>query len=230
MLSKWFELKESAVTLRQSGQSIKTIHRNLGIPMSTLSGWLKNVELTDEHKLRLRNAQATSLKNARLKAADWHRAQKALRLLKAKQEAKSTLDQIELADPTLDLALAMLYFGRGTKTNNSATIASSDPMILQLVLAILQRNYAIKPETISCNLHVRVDQDISVVKAYWSRKLGIPLQQFKNVAVDKRSVGKATYDQYKGVCVLNCGHVAIQRKLMYLYKSFCEKVIDEMGD
>src|SRR5215471_11325640 len=203
MRSKWFELKDTAISLRQNGQSIKTIHRNLGIPLSTLSGWLKNVKLADEHKLRLGESQRTALKNARLKAADWHRAQKALRLLKARQEAKATLEQIVLTNPVLDLALAMMYFGEGTKTDNSTTISSSSPVILRFVLAVLKRNYGVQPESISCDLHLRSDQyiDVDNLKAYWSEELGIPLERFRYIAIDKRSAGKATYSHYKGVCV-----------------------------
>ena len=45
MQSKWFELKPTAVKLRRKGFSIGKIEYNLGIPRSTLSGWLKNIEL-----------------------------------------------------------------------------------------------------------------------------------------------------------------------------------------
>ncbi len=229
MISEWSHLKETAILLRQSGQSIKTINRNLGIPLSTLSGWFKHVVIVEEHRLRLQKNKEEALVRARLKAVEWHHTQKELRLLKAKREATRTLEQIEITDSVLDLTFAMTYFGEGTKTDLTS-IASSDPTTLRFALAVLNRNYGISRQTIRCNLHLRVDQDSDAMKAYWSKELRIPLDCFKYVAVDKRSRGKPTYEYYKGVCVLTCSQVAIQRKLRYLYTLFCEKIAElEMG-
>lgn len=224
MQSRWFNLKDAAIALRQNGQSIKTINRNLGVPISTLSGWLKNVELTEQHKVQLQENRDNGLINARLKAVEWHRTQKILRMLQAKHQAENTLDRIELSNEVLDLAFAMLYLGEGSKSGTTS-ISSSNPTILKFVLAVLKRNYGIKYENIHCDLHLRMDQDPDTLKKYWSDELSIPLGCFKYVVLDKRSKDKATYGHYKGVCVLNCGNIAIQRKLMYLYNLFCEKII-----
>ena len=223
MKSKWFEYKEQAIALRKTGMSMTVIERKFGIPRSTLSGWFKSVPLTEEQRLKLMKNQHDGWAKARENAAEWHRGQRSLRLLKAKQEARKTLDQINLSDAILDLAFAMLYFGEGAKSGTTS-IASSDPTILKFVLVVLRRNYNIMPEMIRCDLHLRMDQKSHILKKYWSQTLGIPLERFKYVAFDKRSAGKPTYDSYKGVCVLTCGEIAIQRKLIYLYNLFCEKV------
>jgi hypothetical protein len=223
MTSKWFHLKETVIELRKTGMSMTTIERKYGIPRSTLSGWFKSVELSASQRTRLmKNSQDGWLK-AREKAAEWHRAQKALRLLQAKKEALETLEKIQLTDEVLDLAFAMLYFGEGAK-NGMTSLASSNPTILRFVLAVLKRNYNVTPEMIRCDLHLRMDQNPEILKEYWSKELSIPLEQFKYVAFDKRSEGKPTYDHYKGVCVVSCYKVAIQRKLIYLYNLFCDKV------
>jgi hypothetical protein len=135
----------------------------------------------------------------------------------------NTLEKIELTDEVLDLAFAMLYFGEGAKSNLTS-LASSNPTILKFMLVVLKRNYAITPDMVRCDLHLRMDQNADELKKYWSQELGIPLERFKYVAYDKRSTGKPTYDHYKGVCVIACGNVAIQRKMIYLYNLFCDKV------
>lgn len=225
MRSKWFHLKETAITLRQNGLSMTLIERKLGIPRSTLSGWFKTVELNEKQRLKLTKDGKDGWKRARQKAVEWHRAQKALRLLHAKQEALKTLENIELTDSVLDLAFAMLYFGEGSKSGTTS-LASSDPLILKFVLKVLERNYAITPDMVRCELHLRADQDPAKLKQYWSSELGVPLERFRGVYIDKRSVGKPTYQRYKGVCVLYCGPVAIQRKLIYLYNLFCQQVAE----
>lgn len=221
--SERFELKETALALRHTGMSMTVIEKRLGIPRSTLSGWFKLNPLNKEQKHRLMQNSMEGLLKARAKAAEMHRGQKALRLLEAKRLAVSSLEKIELSNEVLDLAFAMLYFGEGRKAGTTS-LASSDPLVLKFMLAVLRRNYNITPDMVRCELHLRMDQDGEELKAYWSNQLRIPLERFKYIAHDKRSAGKTTYDHYKGVCVIACGNIAIQRKLMYLYNLFCEKV------
>ncbi len=223
MKSRWFELKEKAVDLRKNGVSMTVIERELGIPRSTLSGWFKTVSISEEQRLKLMKNKRDGWAKARVNANKALKEKKALRLLRAKQEALVTLDKIKLTDEVLDLAFAMLYLGEGAK-NRTTSLASSDPVILKFVLVVLRRNYGITPDMIRCELHLRMDQDADTLKAYWASELGVPLDRFGYVAFDKRSQGKPTYDHYKGVCVLACGNIAIQRKLIYLYNLFCEKV------
>jgi len=97
-------------------------------------------------------------------------------------------------------------------------------MIFRFTLIALERVYNLKQKNIRCELHLRMDQDEDEIKQYWREQLGIPIEQFKYAVFDKRSVGRVTYDHYKGVCLLQCGNIAIQRKLISLYNLFCEKV------
>jgi len=223
MKSKWYESKETAITLRKHGISMTAIEKKLGIPRSTLSGWFKSVELTEQQRLRLMKNRRDGWAKARMKAVESHHTQKALRLLSAKQEAQQVLDQIDLSGPTLDIAFAMLYLGEGAK-KGSTSIASSDPKILLFVLAVLRRNYGITPDMVRCELHLRADQGSAESKKYWSDTLHIPIEKFGSVLHDQRTTGRPTYDGYKGVCVLYCGSISIQRKLISLYNLFCEKV------
>jgi hypothetical protein len=223
MRSKWFDHKETAISMRQSGMSMTTIGRKLGIPRSTLSGWFRSVELTDEQREKLASNSREGWRRAREKAVEAHRAGKALRLLEAKRNAQRVIDELELSPAVLDLAFAFLYLGEGAK-KGSSSLASSDPMILRFVIAVLKKNYGVKPDELRCDLHLRMDQDADTLKSYWAAELKLSVAQFRYVAFDKRSAGQPTYDHYKGVCVLYCGSIAIQRKLIYLYNLFCEKV------
>lgn len=225
MKSKWFEYKDAAVSLRKTGMSMTVIERKLGIPRSTLSGWFKGVKLTEEQRTRLMKNSRDGWKKARESAVSAHKAARAQRLAQAKHEAEKTLADIDITDAVLELAFAMLYFGEGAKKGGTA-IASSDPVILRFVLIALQRCFGIKRTTVRCDLHLRMDQDAELTKNYWSQELNIPIDRFNYVAFDKRTTGKATYSHYKGVCVISCGNIAIQRKIMYLYTLFCEKIAE----
>lgn len=141
--SRWFEYKEAAISLRKTGMSMTVIERKLGIPRSTLSGWFKNIKLTEDQVAILKKNSSDGWDKARKSALSWHREQKSLRLLEAKQQAIDTMKLIDTTPATLDLAFAMLYLGEGAK-NGTTSIANSDPKVLKFVLKVLKLNYGMK--------------------------------------------------------------------------------------
>lgn len=226
MQSQWFEYKDKAIELRKQGFSYGEIQKLLSIPKSTLSHWLRNIELTEDQKIRLEQNYGNGLIKARVKAGQWHKAQKELRLQKAKNDARQVFNNIKIDNNIIELALAMLYLGEGSK-NNTTSIGNSEPLILKFFIAILVTQYGVDISKIKCELHLRADQNSDNMKKYWSKELGLPLINFRTVVFDKRTIGRTTYPNYKGVCVVYAGNIAIQRKLISLYNLFCQKVIDD---
>lgn len=231
MRSQWYENKKYAVELRQQGMSITHIERLLNIPKSTLSGWFKDIKLSEKDKNILLRNQQVGLKKARFAAALKQVKLKEDRLSLAERQAKESLALINSGENAiLDLALAMLYMGEGKKSGQTS-ISSSNPLLLRFVISVMRHNYAIKPENIKAELHLRADQNPISVKTYWSKTLGIPKANINRIYFDKRTVGAKTYADYKGVCVLNCSNIAIQRKLISLYNQFCHQTINQvLGD
>lgn len=229
MISRWSHLKPEAVQLRRKGASLTTIEKSLNIPRSTLSGWLRSIPLTQEQIVALSKKRYLALENARKKAVLWHNQQKEIRLKEAEHKALESLSQIDLQNNTiLELALAMLYLGEGFK-NDRTGLGSSNPLILNFFITSLIEIYSIDRNKIKCELHLRADQDPVALKYYWSEILNIPLSNFTTISSDKRTAGSPTYSSYKGVCAVQCGNVAIQRRLVYLSQSFCEKIVSQGG-
>jgi hypothetical protein len=231
MKSRWHELKPEAVKMRRRGGSLGLIEKRLGIPRSTLSGWFKNIRISDFYQTRLLDKRKKHLIEARKKAVIWHNDQKAARMKEAIRQARTIADKINTNNSDiLDLSLAMLYFGEGFKSSPTTAIGNSNPLILKFFIAILRKNYGINSDRIKCELHLRADQDPIKIRKYWSQELRLPLQNFTTISIDKRTQGSITYDHYKGVCVVRCGQAAIQRKLLALSLLFCEQVVsDYMG-
>lgn len=223
MKSQWYELKETVRQLRRQGVSLSIIEKKYGIPRSTLSGWFKDISLSEEQRTKLMENSRDGWKKARASAVVWHNKQKLQRLEVAETQAKEVLQRVSLTPEVLDIALAMLYLGEGAKSGTTS-IANSNPTVLRFVLSVLYRNHKVSPKMLRCDLHLRADQNSEELKRYWSKELQLPLENFKYTAYDKRSIGKPTYDNYKGVCVITCHQIAIQRKLIALYNQFCEKV------
>lgn len=228
MKSQWFELKSKAVGLRRLGLSIRKVESQLGIPRSTLSGWFKNIKLNKTQKIALNQANMVGLAGARKKAVKWHNDQKNKRVELARSQAKNSLNFINWrAQPVLDLALAMLYLGEGTKTSSTLELGNSNPLVLKFFIQALSVNYQVKKEDFKCELHLRPNQDPVLLIQFWSGELGLPSQNFTSVKIDKRTTGSQQYPDYKGVCIVRCANTAVQRKLFFLSQMFCERVVQE---
>lgn len=228
MKSKWFKLKQKAVSLRKQGKSIRYIEAFLGIPRSTLSGWFKDIKLTVLQNKLLKNNHKEALVKARLRALIWHNKQKENRLKFAENEADNILRKIKNSQENIELTLALLYLGEGFKKSPKTGMGNSDPLILKFFLEIMLKIYKIDIEKIRFDLHIRADQNSELTKNYWAKELQVPLHRFKSVSIDKRTAGKTTYPEYKGVCVIDCSNIAIQRKLVYIGRKFCEKIIKNL--
>lgn len=224
MLSKWYELKPEAIRMRENGSSIREIEKLLKIPRSTLSGWLKNIKLTTSQKTKLAQNWQNALGNAREKALIWHHSQKEKRLKEAEDKAAKILENIDQKNKNmLELALAMLYLGEGDKTNITS-MGNSNPLILKFFIKVVESLFNINKSDIRCDIHLRSDQNEKKAVQYWSNELGLPPNIFSTYK-DKRIAKTRTYANYKGVCVIKCGKIAVQRELVSLSEQFCKRLI-----
>jgi len=226
MKSRWYELKDKVIKLRKQGFSMNTIERRYGIARSTLSGWFRKVKLTQAQKKKLLQNSNIALIAARKKAVLWHNEQKRRRIEEAKLQALHTLENINTKNKyILELALAILYLGEGSKRTIETSIGSSEPLILKFFLSCLKKIYNFDTKKTRCELHLRADQNPEKIKRFWARELKLSLNNFKQVTFDKRTIGSKTFPYYKGVCVLRCANVSIQRRLLSLAGFFCKEII-----
>lgn len=228
MKSKWFDIKPKAIELRTRGTSLRKVAKRLKIPKSTLSGWFKEIQLTEAKLAKLRNNHIKHLVEARKKATKWHNQQKKNRLKEAEKQADYSLSLIDVNNKSIiELALSMLYLGEGSKTKSGTAMGSSDSLILRFFINSLLKTYSVEISKIKCSLHLRADQDPKKLREYWSKELNIPLENFTSASIDQRTKGRSTYPTYNGVCVVNCGNIALQRRLVYLSRKFCEEIINK---
>ena len=225
MKSKWYEYKEAAMSLRRKGTSMTVIEREFGIPRSTLSGWFKEIKLPEEQRTKLMLNSRDGWKKAREQAVIKKNLQKAKRLAVARTEANAVFkDLSDMSCSTLELALAMLYFGEGSK-NNTTSMGASDPFMLQFFITSTEKLYDLSRLDYRYDLHLRHDQDTAKMKLWWAEKLSIPKEKINYVVKDKRTIGKPTKNEYPGVCLVTVGKIAIQRRLKALYTVYCSEVI-----
>ena len=223
-LSKWFNVKEEVIAKRKQGYSLRYFAREYGIANSTLSYWFKDIELSTDAKNKMKLRAAPHLSRARAKSAVWHNNEKQIRILTAKNEALEVQTQIPKSLEVLELALAMLYFGEGAKEHKTS-LGSSDPFMLSFFISGLEKVYGIKRNELKYELHLRDDHNEKQMIRFWSDKLQIDPTRITYVVKDPRTVNKPTRLGYPGVCQVQAGRIAIQRRLIALYNIYCTEVI-----
>ncbi|OGH83424.1 MAG: hypothetical protein A2469_01710 [Candidatus Magasanikbacteria bacterium RIFOXYC2_FULL_40_16] len=219
-----------AQKLRKSGQSYNEINRRTGVAKSTLSGWLKDVELSQEQKEILKNKHKKGLELARVHAAKANRELTRKKFLVATSNAKKIVKDLGgliNKKSLMKLFLAGLYLGDGAKDKSFVCLANSDPQICRAFVILLRKSYQIDESKFRCHLHVRADQNIETLIKYWSTTLKIKPKQFHKTQIDKRTVGTASWEHYRGVCAIYYYDAKIQKEILSLGRVSLESLLDE---
>ena len=175
---------ERARELRRAGWSYSMITEELGVNQSTLSGWLRDVEIED-HSIIEGRTLAARRKTALVKNRRHH-----LRVQQVNETAKQEIANLftdGLTQRELFLAGLMLYWGEGGKTRNIVSLTNSDPQVIQVYLRWLRECLSITDDCLRANIHCYPDTDIEAAQQFWSEVTKIPLDQFYKTQIDTRT-------------------------------------------
>jgi|SRR2546428_383596 len=152
------------------GLSIKTIAQRLCVSTSSVSLWVRDIELTDTQKAALleqnpaynRQLNGWTVMAARRRSARLQ-AQEVGRVLARRREP-------------LHVAGCMLYWAEGDKGRNQVRLSNSDPELLRLFVSFLRTYFDLGDHEIrlTCHLfadHIEKQRDI---ERFWLDLLGLP--------------------------------------------------------
>lgn len=154
---------------RREGSSIKEIARRLGVSQSSVSIWVRDVELTPQQ-----------LETLRQRVSDGRRSGRAIVAARRRHERcefqESGRSLARRAEP-LHVAGCMLFWAEGSRSRNTVRFTNSDPQMVRLFVRFLQTYVEVRDEDlrVTCNLfadHLTRQQDI---ERFWLDTLGLPL-------------------------------------------------------
>jgi transposase-like protein len=145
-------IKVHAIKLRKLGLSYGEISRKLRVSKSTLSFWLKEIELNSEQKKRLYTKQTfilnsgpQSRKNRRIKEVD-----AIIKSASAEIETPISLN-------TYRLFGTALYWAEGNKTQMFG-MTNSDPNLILFWVSWLNKMFKISPASLKATLNIYPQQ------------------------------------------------------------------------
>jgi DNA-binding MarR family transcriptional regulator len=154
--------------LRVGGCSVKEIERLLGVARSSVSRWVKDIELTEDQ----RRALAARVTEGRLQAAE-RKAEAARRLRREHQQEGGRL--VRERDGSY-AAGCMLYWAEGDKGRNAVALANSDPQLLAVFACFLRQHFAVVDVSfrVYCNLFADHERQQHEIEAFWLTTLNLP--------------------------------------------------------
>ena len=166
---------------------MKRIAAELGVSVSSVSRWTRDVELTSTQQERLR--QANPRFNAQLRG--WVGRSRAARAVREAAQAEGR-DRARAADP-LHVQGCMLYWAEGSKSRNVAALTNSDPDLLSVFVRFLRGCYDVPTNklALSVNCHTGNGLSIEDIQGWWLARLGLPTTCLRAPTVNRPSSASA---------------------------------------
>jgi hypothetical protein len=158
---------------------MKEIARLVGVSLSSVSYWTRDIELSPE-QCRLLRSRNPSI-NGQLVAA--HNRERGL--VRRKRFQSMGRAQARRRE-NLHVAGCMLYWAEGSKGKNAIQFVNSDPAMVRYFVAFLKTCYAVRDESfrIDCNLfadHLKRQREI---EQFWLDTLELPVSCLRRSTVN----------------------------------------------
>ncbi|MFA5760137.1 MAG: helix-turn-helix transcriptional regulator, partial [Clostridia bacterium] len=169
---KNLERKKARELRKEKGLSVNYISKLLNVSKSSVSFWVKDIELTEEQKKELTKKTLSQLKGAnknKILGIERRRKYQEIGRIKAKTEE------------ILFVQGCMLYWGEGAK-GRKIDFTNTDPLMIVLFVKFLKKYFNVKNEKIKIFINCYLNNNLTLeeIKNYWLNLLKL----------DNRSLGK----------------------------------------
>lgn len=213
-----YKLRQQAVSLRQSGYSLKEISQALDIAKSTASLWLRDIELDAKALERLQ----TVVRKGQLKAAQNKREKTNLLLQEFKSDAERYLEKIDLNPDMMKICCAIIYWCEGGKHDQVVQFTNSDSNLVATFLNFLRKGFDIDEKKLRVCMHLHDYHSENKQKEFWSKITAIPKTQFIK-SYQKKNTGKRSRKDYQGCIMIKYYDVKVMRELLAVGQAFLMK-------
>lgn len=207
------DLKIKARELRKSGKSIKEIKRNLGVSLSSVSLWTRDIKLNKKQleKLYL-NRKTGNLKGSIIAAQNKIRARELITL----ELKKKGVEEIgRLTDRERFLIGVSIYAGEGGKTDRDISFVNSDSKLINFMISWFIGFCGVPINKLRGSLYIHDDLNEIKAKKFWSELTKIPLSQFTKSYIAKNNVNRLRNKKHEnGIFRIKISNANLHRKIM----------------
>ena len=168
---------------REEGLPVREIAMLVGVSVSSVSLWVRDVELSAEQHAALdaRNPIRSGQRRGTENNSRRRRSERAAAQAHGRDLARTS-------DP-LHLQGCMLYWAEGAKRRNSVCLSNADADLVHVFLRFLRMSYGVDDErvTLSVNCFLGNGLTVECIQAWWLARLALPSTCLRAPAVNRPS-------------------------------------------
>lgn len=223
--------RERSRELRRGGASFSQITKELTVPKSTLSGWLRDIK--HPGNLYYKN-RADFLGQMRLLSAAAIRKKRKDKIDEISSRVQNEVKSWDFlrTKEAQKAALSLLYWAEGQKlpeVGSPVKFANTDPRLVLLFTTLLRSCYNIDPRKIKIHLFLHWYHNEVEVKRFWKDLLGLEDSQFRKTHWKKRSQTKKFRKNFMGICFVIYHSVDLRQEIMHTAISIQEKITGKIN-
>lgn len=197
-----------AVQLRKTGFSYSKIFKKVRVSKSTLSHWLRDIELTSKQKEKILKGREKS-RYAGSKAQQ-------IKRIKVTEEITTAgkKEFYSLIKNSLFLAGLCLYWAEGDKHKQERVkFTNSDEKMISLMMRWFREICGVPEEKFRVALHIHNLHIAKNIKRYWSEITGVPEKQFQKIYIKQTTLRHRRNVLYNGTCAIVVHNKALFRRI-----------------
>lgn len=203
---------------QERGLSIKEIAALLGVSQSSVSTWVRDVELSHEQRVAL------AARNPALSPEFNGSKTRAKRALELRREYQEQGRELARRREPLFIAGCMLYWAEGAKARNQLKFSNSDPEMAAFFMGFLRTYFAGDLDMVRVNCHLFADhaEKQYEIEQFWLDVLDLPRERLGTSFVNTYSKYSKRLRKNKlpyGTCVVT---VSRQRVIQTIFGAIQE--------
>ena len=215
------EDRRKATELRLAGATFTHIKESIGVSKSTLSSWLKNIQLSEDQIKKI-TGDAKSQRIERYIKTTKERRQKIFEnFCKIERDTLLPLSKRELY-----IAGLFLYLGEGAKSDWwRVIISNSNPDVIKFSIFWLTNVLKVPRAKLKIQVHLYTDMDIEQELKYWRQITSLRRNQFMKPYIKKTSSKRIDHSSFgHGTCNVYLGNVNLKHKILAGIRVILESV------
>jgi transcriptional regulator with XRE-family HTH domain len=163
---------------REEGRSVKELAALLGVSRSSISLWVRDIELTSEQREALRRRMGARIDGSRANAVI---------ALERRKEAQASGRARARRGELLHVAGCMLFWAEGSRARNTVEFVNSDPAMIKFFVAFLRSCYAVPDSkvAVTCNLFADHEDRQREIEDFWLTLVGLPRARLRKTTVNR---------------------------------------------
>ena len=164
---------------KKKGYSHSEIRAEISVPKSTLSGWLRNVELSKRQEESIRKRGYSKSQNNRkgYNLGEWNRLKRQREIVAIRRKAKREVKR--MTSEQFFVSGLMLYWAEGNKSGKEVRFSNSDPICIAFMMKWFRRTFKIGSDRFTLRIHFHQGQDEQSLRRYWAKITGLTQKHFR---------------------------------------------------